>query len=163
MKRTVDQEQLGKVVYEESAWTGKKNITINGVSLVNVGKNAFTYATSDGNKNVNVKGSMLTGVTLDIDGKSYVIIEKTSALEWVIAFIPFFIILVWGNSAALCSIVPVVGGAVGGGISGGMSVLTLCQMKLKDKLSSKLIVSLLCGLLTFAICFVLAELILSAI
>ena len=164
MKKIVEHNVLGKVEYNEDAMTGKKTISINGVELVSSGKNSFLYECGDGRKQiVTLKGSLITGITLVMAGDSYVIVDKPKAYEWVLGFLPFILNLVWGNSVALCSIIPVVGGAIGGAISGGISALALYQMQLKEKFGSKVIVSLLCTILAFAICFAVAELILSAI
>ena len=45
--------------------------------------------------------------------------KKNSVFEIVLSILIFAFVMVWGNSAKLCAIFPIVGGAIGGGISGG--------------------------------------------
>ena len=73
------------------------------------------------------------------------------------------LIIVWGNNVALCSIVPIVGGAIGGAISGVMGVLNLYAMRSVKNVGIKL--AIFAGMLvaTFGICYVLALLLLSAL
>ena len=69
--------------------------------------------------------------------------------------LPFILIMVWGNSVALCSIIPVVGGAIGGAISGGMGVVSLSLMKRQSNLLVKVLVGIGMLIAIFVICAVL--------
>lgn len=46
MKQVVQNEKLGEIVYEESFWTGKKTVSVNGSQLEKISKN--TFKTPDG-------------------------------------------------------------------------------------------------------------------
>ena len=67
-------------------------------------------------------------------------------------FLPFFVVLVWGNSVELCAIFPVVGGAIGGAISGAMSVMALIVSKAKKNIFFKFMVALISLVLTIYLC-----------
>ena len=73
--------------YEESLWTGKRTISINGLTLMKVKKNIYT----DGTNNYELKGNYLTGVTLVGPEASYVILDKLNGLQIVCASIPIII------------------------------------------------------------------------
>jgi hypothetical protein len=59
--------------------------------------------------------------------------------------------MIWGNSQALCSIIPMVGGAIGGGLSGLAGVLCVSMMREKTT-GQKILISLLATVITFLIC-----------
>ena len=84
--RKVVQAYGKEVVYEESFWTGKKTISINGLKLMKVKKNIYT----DGTNNYELKGSNLTGVTL-FGPETIIILEKLTGLQIACASIPIII------------------------------------------------------------------------
>lgn len=113
MKVTVNHPVHGEIVFEENFWTGKKKLSVNGKKLQKVGKKTFA---GEGDKTFFLEGNFLTGNRLQAGNEEIVL---TPALKWyevVLSVLPFLLILIWGNSVALCSIVPVVGGAIGGGM-----------------------------------------------
>ena len=71
-------------------------------------------------------------------------------------------VLIWGNSPALCEIFPIVSGAIGGAVAGGMGVVSIYLMKTTKKFLYKILIGLGVFVATLLICFVIAELILSA-
>ena len=42
MKTAVNDEQYGEILYEESFWTGSKQLTVNGEKLEKLSKNTFS-------------------------------------------------------------------------------------------------------------------------
>ena len=60
--------------------------------------------------------------------------------------------MIWGNSVALCSIVPVIGGAIGGGISGIMLATNLIIIKKQSSILKKILITLGMMAATFVIC-----------
>jgi hypothetical protein len=90
-------------------------------------------------------------------------IPKTSVLEYILAVIPFIVILIWGNSIYLCSIFPVVGGAIGGAISGAASVIGMMYMKRNKNFLKKILISLVTLAITMLICFGIAVLLVNAL
>lgn len=158
MKSTLQHEKFGTIVFEESFWTGKKNVSFNGVPLQKTGKNQFI--TADGTY-VSLMGNYMKGAQLLIGGET---IRLTPSVKWyeiVFSIIPFLLVLIWGNSVTLCNIVPVVGGAIGGLIGALFSVLNLFLIKGIKRIWLKAIVSLVSIAITFLVCFGVAEIILS--
>lgn len=156
----VDHATFGEITYNENIWTGKRIITINGQELVKEKKNVYLCTNENGALKVTVKGSVFSGISLIINGESIEISAKPQWYELACSISIFVLILIWGNSSKLCSIIPVVGGAIGGGISGAMAIVTLASMKSAKSVKAKLVVWL--GMLvgTFAICAALAFVIL---
>ena len=76
-----------------------------------------------------IVGNFLSGAKLCIDGET---IELSAKLKWyevVIAILPLIFMWTLGNTAALCSIFPVVGGAIGGVIGAIGWIVALLVMK----------------------------------
>jgi len=96
-------------VYNENIWTGKKELRVNGINLSKTGKN--TFYNSETKQAIIVKGTLLTGVQLEMMGET-IILAKNTAFEWIFIFLPLLIIGVG-----------IFGGAIGGGLSGALGVL----------------------------------------
>jgi hypothetical protein len=112
---------------------------------------------------VKVNGNTFSGLELMIMGNRVEIIPKTSVLEYILAVIPFIVVLIWGNSVYLCSIFPVVGGAIGGAISGAASVIGMMFMKRNKNFLVKILISLVTLAITMLICFGIAVLLVNAL
>ena len=69
-----------------------------------------TFETADGTK-AELKGNFLTGATLTVGENQVRIVNPVKWYEIVMSVLPFILIMIWGNSTALCKIVPVIGGA----------------------------------------------------
>ena len=136
MKQIVQHPTYGQILYEESFWTGKKSLTVNGVRAGAVSKKEFML---DG-RTVTLKGSYLSGVTLLCDGAEIEIMAKPKWYELALAFLPLIFIMVWGNNATLVSVFPIIGGAIGGLIGGVGAVSSLMLMKKADSASRKLLI-----------------------
>lgn len=163
MKEIVQHEKIGQIVYEESFWTGKKEVSINGKKLSMQKKNTFLWNCDGQSKIVTVKGSFVTGTKLILDGEEAQLTASPKWYEIVCSVMIFAFIMVWGNSIALCKIVPIVGGAIGGGISGAMAFLNLIMMRMQDKIGLKLATWFVMMALNFGICFVAAKIFLALI
>ena len=153
MRVVVQHESLGEIIYEESFWTGKKKLFIGGEELTKISKK--TFQTNDG-QILTLKGSYLSGVTLESND---IQVKLTPTVKWyeiVLSILPFILIMVWGNSVTLCTIIPVVGGAIGGAISGVAAVLNLFVIKGVNKVWLKILISVGVLILTFLICFLIA-------
>lgn len=148
-------EKYGNIVYEESFWTGKKSVKIDGVLLKSVNKNLFQLIQSEEKIVVTLTGNFAKGATLNIGDEKYEISPKTLWYEYILFVLPFILIMVWGNSVVLCSIIPVVGGAIGGAISGGMGVVSLSLMKRQSNPLVKVLVGIGMLVAIFVICAVL--------
>ena len=158
MKSTLQHPTWGEIVYDESIWTGKKTIAVNGVPLQKQSKKEFIDPS--GGLWV-VKGNYLSGTVLETGGEA---IRMTAPVKWyeiVLSVIPFLLVMVWGNVAALCAIVPVVGGAIGGVISAVCSVLNLYIIKGIQNIWLKILISIGFIAAAFLVCFLIGFAILS--
>lgn len=152
MKELVQHQVYGDIVYEESFWTGKKTLTVNGVDAQPVSKKEFMI---DGKKAI-IKGSYLTGIDLCVEGDTIEMSPKPKWYEVVIAILPLIFLLTWGNSVALCSIFPVVGGAIGGALGAIGAMMSLLLMKKSKSLMSKLLIGICACAVTILIAYALA-------
>lgn len=152
MKKIINHPALGEIIYEESLWTGKRTITVNGTAATKVNKKE--YAIED--TKITVKGSLLFGCSLIINGEKFVIVPSVKWYEIAIASITTLFILAWGNSTTLCSIFPLAGGAIGGGLCGCCWFASLATMKLAKKPIIKILIGLLVGGATVLVAFLLA-------
>lgn len=140
MKTVVQHETLGEIVYEESFWTVRKSLTIGGRPLMMIKRGAYVLQNADGTQtNVLIKGNFLSGVKLEINNE-IVIISQTKWYEWVLSIIIFAWNMVWGNSVALCEIVPVIGGAIGGLICALFMMINLALMRKTKNVGLKLLI-----------------------
>jgi hypothetical protein len=163
MKVVVENEKYGTIEYNESFWTGKRTIYVGGKLLTKKAKNKYAYSSEEGEVSVKVNGNTFSGLELIIMGSRVEIIPKTSVLEYILAVIPFIVVLIWGNSVYLCSIFPVVGGAIGGAISGAASVIGMMFMKRNKNFLVKILISLVTLAITMLICFGIAVLLVKAL
>ena len=151
------------VVYEEGFWTGKKTITVGGVVCEKREKNLFVYKDGEEVRQVIVEGSFMKGVNLRFTEGVVSVIPKTKWYEWIMSFFMVLLIIVWGNSVALCKIVPVVGGAIGGAISAVFAVCNLFVIRKVNNVLLKLLISLAFTAATFLVCFALGSALVAAL
>ena len=164
MTTIVHHEIYGEIAYTEGFWTGKKSLTINGCPLMKTGRNSFAFTDQNGNTfTAFLKGNTLKGVTLIIGGSEIAITPKTKWYEILFAIIPLIFVIVWGNSVALCSIFPIVGGAIGGGISGLCGALSLVFIKKTKNIGLKILIALGALVVCVYICYIIAVALLSAL
>ena len=163
MKTTIERE-FGKLTYEESFWTGKKKIILNGQELVKLDKTTFQYTDEEGKtKNLFLTGNFVGGVKLSFDGYHCQLTAPAKWYEYALAIIGFAFVLFWSNVPALCEIFPVVGGAIGGGISGFMGFLSLVLMKSTKNPLFKILIGLGMIVATILACFIVALMIISVL
>ena len=163
MIKEFESKEFGKVIYEESFWSGKRRITINGVVLSKDTKTTYVGMINDALVKVRVVGNFLKGCSLFVNDEYFTVSLPAAWYEYVLGLLPFILVLVWGNSVELCSIVPVVGGAVGGGISGVASVGSLMLLKNTKNVLLKIAIGLGILIATFTVCAVLGYAFLSII
>ena len=99
---------------------------------------------------------MYTGICLKIGEETVEVEQKATWYETACSISVFVLIMVWGNSSYLCSIVPIVGGAIGGAVSGAMGFTNLLLMKACKNVALKLAVWAAMLIATLIVCFVLA-------
>lgn len=149
MKQTIQHEKYGEILYDENFWTGKKTLSINDTPLTKISKKEFQ--TENGTIGA-IKGNFLLGANLLIDNETISLTPKIKWYEIVLCILPFILIMVWGNTIALCKIVPVVGGAIGGGLSALLSCVGLCLMRMVKPIWAKLLIGFATIAVTFGIC-----------
>ena len=98
---------------------------------------------------------MVTGVKLVTDAEEIVLLPPPTWYEIVFTAIAFGLIFVWGNSVALCSILPLVGGAIGGAIIGAGVVVNLMLMRRAKSVGKKLLIGLAIFAATFFVCLLI--------
>ena len=151
MKQTVEHSVYGKIEFEESQISGKKTVSINGMPLRSVKKNEFILKTDEGDITCIISGYFLTGATINIKGD---VIRLTQRLAWyeilLAVIIPIFIII-WGNSPALFTVVPVIRGAIGCLIGCAFGIFCLLFMKKQRGILAKLLVWIISLALAFGI------------
>ena len=159
MKELVKHPVYGEIVYDESFWSGKKTLTINGTTAQALSKTEFMV----NDQKAQVKGNLFTGVNLYIEGETVQLSPKASWFEIAFAILPFVFLMVWGNSAELCEIFPVVGGAIGGALGGFGGVISLYLMKQQKARLAKAVFGILMTVATVFIAFILAVALLSLV
>ena len=171
MIQEIKNEKYGTIAYEESLLTGKKNVYFNGVQAQKTGKNTFVIALKqvvDGEVKeetvaFTLSGSLLSGVNLVVGCEVITIIPKSKWYEYVFYFLPFALVMVWGNSVELCQIVPIIGGAIGGFISALFSIIAIVFSKRTKNVLFKVLIGLASLVATFIVCALVASMLLSAI
>ena len=108
------------------------------------------------NEEVQVKGSALNGVSIIFRNEQIQLWPKPAWYDWLLSILPLLVLLIWGNSVALNSILPVVGGAIGGGIGGGALVLGMILMRGKS-FGKKLLTALLVFLGAFGVAALIGQ------
>lgn len=163
MTERIHHDVYGDISYDESVWTGKKTITINGIVLVKQKKDVYLFDDGQTQTYVQVKGSLLTGVKVVFGSDAVQVLRAPTWYETVCSVLIFMLVLVWGNTPALCAIVPIVGGAIGAAISGAMAVVNLMIMRNTKSVGAKLgiFVGFLVG--TFVMCYAIAMVLLLAL
>jgi len=159
MKEYIQHPIYGKIIYNENAWTGKKTITVNGVTAQAISKKDFIIE----GQRATVKGSYLSGAKLLINGEAIQLTPSPKWYEYFLAALPIAFLLTWGNSVALCSIFPVVGGAMGGAIGGLSSVISLILMKRSRSVTYKILLGLATFAASVALAFIIAIVLIQAI
>lgn len=157
MKRIIQHENLGEIIYEENAFTGNKTLYVGGVPLEKVSKKEFRL--QDGSI-ATVNGGYIQGASLFINGETIELMPKIKWYEIVLCVLPFVLIMIWGNSTALVNIVPVVGGAIGGAVS---AVVCFLEFLLVKPLWLKAVIAVVGLAVTFLICWGIGSAIVSAL
>ena len=155
MNYTVNDERLGRIDYQENFWTGKREIVINGRPLKK-GKNNTVFEYSDGEtvRTVKVKGNVITGMSITMDGVTAEVIKKPKWYEFALSAIIVAFIMVWGNSPELFAILPLIGGAIGGGVSAMWACAYLVFTRKELPLWKNLLIWLGCLLGTILTCLI---------
>lgn len=158
MKITINHPTYGEIVYDESIWTGKKTLQMNGSTCFAVSKKEFLV----GDQKIRLSGNLFSGIRLSINQETIELSPRPTWYEIVLAILPLAFLLTWGNSPTLCAIFPVVGGAIGGAIGGACTMTSLLFMKNANSIAKKLLIGVGMFAAAILVSFLLALLVLSA-
>ena len=163
MRVVLQEQDIGEIIYEESYWTGKKTITVNGWVYQKAPKSKTTYVCYNGENAyyITVSGTFLSGVSITFDnGKKVQVTKKAEWYEVLLSAAGIVFILIWGNVPSSVEIFPVIGGALGGAISAAIGCFSIMVMRERKAVWQKLLVGIGFFALTLAICNLFARLIL---
>ena len=155
MKNVVNHPTYGQIAYEESAWTGKKTLTVNGTVATKIAKNTYSLNGTE----IRLKGGFFTKVTMFINNEAITLVESSKWYEWFLSMVSLIFVVIWGNSTTLCKIFPIPGSAIGYRLGGGYTytlvlgcvagaicgvaiVLSLIFMKKAKKPMNKILIGL---------------------
>lgn len=160
MLATFTNQTYGEISIDENVWTGRRTVKINQQVLQK--KSKKEYILPDGAV-LTIKGNSLMGLQAVIGQEVIQVIPKITWYEILLLLFPFVINLAWGNTVALCKIVPIVGGAIGGAINGVLVVLSAIIMRSTKKLYIKILTGLGALVIGFGACALIAFMILGSI
>ena len=160
MKTVVQNEKYGEFVVDENVWTGKIKVLLNGKELAKVDKTRYLI---EEKKYIDFTGNSIKGLYMTVDNQTTQVTAPAKWYEIALSVLIFVVILIWGNSLTLCSIVPVVGGAIGGGLSAMLAVVNLFVMRGIKNVALKLLAFVGIFAVTFGLCAAIGTAILAAI
>ena len=165
MKFTASNEVYGDIVYEESLWTGKKQISIGGERLEKFDKTTFIRIDPETESKtvVRISGNSAVGVKLTVGDQTVQIVPRVSVFEILFSVLIAFFSFVWGNTPALCVILPIVGGALGGLNGGAFIALCFSLSKTVKEPWKKALVGLGCLACAFIIGLAIGSLIVATL
>ena len=160
MKTVVQNEKYGEFVVDENVWTGKIKVFLNGKELAKVDKTRYLI---EEKMYIDFTGNSIKGLYMTVDNQTTQVTAPAKWYEIALSVLIFVVILIWGNSLTLCSIVPVVGGAIGGGLSAMLAVVNLFVMRGIKNVALKLLAFVGIFAVTFGLCAAIGTAILAAI
>ena len=145
MKYVVNHDVYGEICLEESFWTGKNSVTINGVALKQIGKMrrgqcTYEYETEEGKKQVTAKGAFSSGIQLTIDGETIQMDKGAAWYEIAACALMLIVMLVWSNVPYLYTIWPILGGGLGGALHAILAMTALLAMKSTKNIALKFVI-----------------------
>ena len=145
MKYVVNHDVYGEICLEESFWTSKKSVTINGVALKQIGKMrrgqcTYEYETEEGKKQVTAKGAFSSGIQLMIDGEMIQMDKGAAWYEIAACALMLIVMLVWSNVPYLYTIWPILGGGLGGAFHAILAMTALLAMKSTKNIALKFVI-----------------------
>ena len=145
MKYVVNHDVYGEICLEESFWTSKKSVTINGVALKQIGKMrrgqcTYEYETEEGKKQVTSKGTFSSGIQLTIDGETIQMDKGAAWYEIAACALMLIVMLVWSNVPYLYTIWPILGGGLGGALHAILAMTALLAMKSTKNIALKFVI-----------------------
>ena len=163
MKKVFNSDRYGKILYEESFWTGKKRISINDKVMTKLTKQSFQLKKDEDFIKAFVIGNLFKGVVLTVDEERFEVYSKTTWYEYIFVIFTMLLVITWGNIPSLCAIVPVVGGAIGGAISGVFVTISLFLTKYIKPKILKILTGIGMSLASFLTCAIIGTFLVIAV
>ena len=156
-------EKYGTITYNESFWSGKQSLSLNGVPLTKIKRKVYQHVRGEQSITFEIKGNSMLGVSLKINEEIIQILPKAPWYVWFFSIFMIALPAVWGNSVTLVTIFPMVGGAMGGVIGGIFATLNVTISSKIKNVGLKLLVAFGFLVATVLCCHVAALLIISAL
>lgn len=150
------------LLYIESAWTGKRQLVVDGKRAVKLGKKKFMTEDENGNRTeYDIVGSYLSGITVRSGTGEETVLAKNKWYDWIMAVLPLIGI---PFGVVFC-------GAIGGGLSALFCLLAAflnigvsrTKLPLIGKIFIQLIIAAIANCIWFGAWYIIAVLLLSAI
>lgn len=147
MKIKANVKLLGEVIYDESIWTGRTEIYVDGTKLNKVKRNQYYYKGST----IQIKGNTLRGVKLLYGREIITIMPSPKWYEYMLSFSIFIAYIVWSHTEALVEIFPTIGGMLGAALAAATTILCLNNVRKTDKVIYKILIWLAFFIGTFVV------------
>lgn len=128
----------GEIVCKVNYWTGKTEVSINGIKLIRQKKNDYLYNGTEGPQTVVVRADLFVGVIVTIANEQIRLAKPATWYEMACSLSIMVVLILWGNTPSLYRILPMVGGAVGGALGGMMTVVCAITMMRVKNIAAKL-------------------------
>ena len=137
--RAVHEEKL--YTYEENIWTGKKQLSINGVKCTKMDKKSFVDPET--RELLTIKGSLITNISITKKSGTYYLV-KNSPFDWLFICLSF---------AVMVMALVLLSGVLGGGLGGVLAIFAASfnTSILRSKLN-KVVKAIICLAITLASC-----------
>lgn len=149
MENSIYHQTYGTITYKEGLWSGKKSIWINNQELEKIDKKAYRYNNGAESFVVEVRGSSVTGVVLDVKGEKIQVIEKTAWYVLALSALMFALIFF--------------GGAIGGLVGAGFAIAYITVSKTIKNVWLRVLAGILFAVAAWLIYYVLAVVLLNFI
>lgn len=160
MKHIINHSTYGEIVYEESFWTGKKNITINNEKFLKINKKNYSGKLNEEDLEptiIELNGTYLMGVTLRIDSKIIEVVPKIKWYEFILVLLPFVIDMI----LSFVPVLPILGGALGGLITVLAGFLELTLIRKTESVAMKILIGIIGLILALGVCIIIGTIIVS--
>ena len=180
MELSVKDEDGTYYLYNESFWTSKKSLTVDGVAATKLAKRTFRVVNDGQNtelsftaddasaqksqpeyEDFNVKGNFLTGVSLVSNSGKTVVLAKNKWYDWLMIFfpvigMPFGIIFCGAIGAFFSTLFTMLAAVLNANIARSKKPIAV-------KIPLQIVIGVIANALWFAVWYIIAVLILSAL
>ena len=79
MRSVIQTQKYGEIVFDESYWTGKRNLSVGGTEFKKINKKTFVGEINGERIGVAISGNYISGVFIDINGEKF---RVTESAKW---------------------------------------------------------------------------------